>query len=200
MDFKERLLENPSIYRLWSKNLDAQKYIALRHVLPSVEGLRVLDVGCGPATNSSWFDPSGYLGVDHNPEYIDLASKRFPELSFALQDASALDLGSRKFDLILVNSLLHHLTDEQGRSMLNSLVQALVPAGSVVINEPLIPQDGCWVKELMMRSDRGAYFRSHAEYRNLFAPIYTVAAEHPYEMRLFGVAGWSMVVFKLTVP
>jgi SAM-dependent methyltransferase len=199
MNLKESLLENPLVYGLWSKPLDAQKYVALRQILPNVEGLRVLDVGCGPATNTSWFDANGYFGIDYNPAYIELASKRFPERSFAVQDAAALDLGGRQFDLVLVNSLLHHLTDDQGRSMLKSFTPALAPNGFVILNEPLIPPRGSWFKELMMKGDRGAFFRSYPQYLDLFAPAYAVAAEHPYDMRLLGLAGWSMMVFKLAL-
>jgi ubiquinone/menaquinone biosynthesis C-methylase UbiE len=199
MNLKDSLLENPLVYGLWSKPLDTQKHDALRQVLPHREGLRVLDVGCGPATNTGWFDADGYFGIDYNPAYIEQASRRFPERSFAVQDAAALDVGGRQFDLVLVNSLLHHLTDDQGKSMLAALAPALAPNGFVILNEPLIPPRGSWFKQFMMKGDRGAFFRSHTQYLDLFAPAYTVAAEHAYEMRLLGLAGWSMMIFKLVL-
>jgi SAM-dependent methyltransferase len=199
MNLKDSLLEHPLVYALWSKPLDAQKHEALRRVLPNRDGLRVLDVGCGPATNTDWFAPDGYFGIDYNPAYIEQASRRFPDRSFAVQDAAALEVGTRQFDLVLVNSLLHHLTDDQGKRMLAALAPALAPNGFVLLNEPLIPSRGSWFKHLMMRGDRGAFFRSHPQYLSLFAPTYTVTTEHAYEMRLLGLAGWSMMVFKLAL-
>ncbi len=96
------------------------------HVLanaPAEKPLRVLDVGCGPAdipimianARPQW----QILAVDASSPMLQVAAKKAAHqlarnIRFRLADAKQLpsDLGS--FDLIISNSLLHHLPDVTG--------------------------------------------------------------------------------------
>ncbi len=66
---------------------------------------RVLHVGCECGDLLAAVSPSYGVGVDENPEAIDSAKKRFPNLHFHVMDPHELKL-NEKFDYILIcNSL-----------------------------------------------------------------------------------------------
>ena len=86
-------MENVSAYRIWQAPF-AEKKLApiLRHNdLGAVR--RVLDVGCGPGTNTRHFATSDYLGVDLNEKYVEYARAKFGRTFVA---ADVTDLRSRR--------------------------------------------------------------------------------------------------------
>ena len=65
------------MYGLWQMPFASAKFAPVKqHGAPSA-ARRVLDVGCGPGTNTRFFPKSDYLGLDINPRYIDQAERRF---------------------------------------------------------------------------------------------------------------------------
>src|SRR5260370_25127051 len=71
-----RLMDHPLVYRLWMAPFAERKlgpFIA-RNDLSRVHS--VLDVGCGPGTNTHHFAGVDYLGIDFNPAYIETARRR----------------------------------------------------------------------------------------------------------------------------
>src|SRR5206468_6323559 len=70
-------LEHTLAYRLWQAPFADKKLAPLfaHQDLRSVR--RVLDVGCGPGTNTRHFERTGYLGVDINESYIADARRRY---------------------------------------------------------------------------------------------------------------------------
>jgi SAM-dependent methyltransferase len=193
---KDSILESPLGYRLWSAPLIAPKIAAINSLLQKAgktQG-RFLDVGCGPGSNSPFFGAYfNYLGVDINPAYIQQAQHKHPSMKFAVADATALALEGLAFDVVLMNSLIHHLDDSGARTLLESLRPQLNPGGVVIAQEPLIPQQGEWFKHRLMRADRGKYFRQLTAWHQLYTSSgYTIAAEEYYTIRLLGVPGWNM--------
>lgn len=99
--------------------------------LKSLRPLRVLDLGCGPGQDAGLFDDRErfiYLGVDINPRYISTA-RRLYRLDFLQADATALTVGERGYDIVLINSLMHHLDDGQLRALLGTAREALSESG-----------------------------------------------------------------------
>ena len=71
-----RLLERPGVYLAWQRPFVSSKLGPVwRHNERSAIR-RVLDVGCGPGTNSAEFVGLDYLGVDLNPAYIEHARRK----------------------------------------------------------------------------------------------------------------------------
>ena len=76
MKLHARVMENTLAYRLWQAPFAEQKLAPLfaHNDLRAVR--RVLDVGCGPGTNTPHFADADYLGIDFNAAYIDSARRR----------------------------------------------------------------------------------------------------------------------------
>ena len=88
----------------------------------------VLDLGCGPGTNTINFKGIDYLGVDINESYITYARHRF-DRPFLVADVTTTFLTGRHFDLVLVNSLFHHLDDRSVQKCLANIADWLAPGG-----------------------------------------------------------------------
>src|SRR5262249_30274864 len=102
--FIERLLEHPAVYAAWQAPFASQKFKPVERHIRHRDVRRVLDVGCGPGTNSARFAAADYVGVDINDRYLAIArarcSGRFVQAD--LQNADLSSLGT--FDTVLVNS------------------------------------------------------------------------------------------------
>ena len=122
------ILDLSWVYLAWQAPFVEQKLVPFRRRHPAAPFRRILDIGCGPGTNTRAFlqtDPN-YLGVDLNAGYIASAKRRFGDALFMVGDASQLDIPSGEhFDCIFINSMLHHMDDEQVRSLLRSTRKAL---------------------------------------------------------------------------
>ena len=83
-------------------------------------GLKVLDVGCGPASITldvaRRIPPGTIVGVDHNVESVQGATKTAARLgqdnaSFQAADATQLPFPDDSFDLVYSHALLEYLVD-----------------------------------------------------------------------------------------
>ena len=71
MKLTDWLLERPLVYQLWQKPFVEQKLTPILRRGDITRARRVLDVGCGPGTNTSQFGNADYIGIDINPSYIE---------------------------------------------------------------------------------------------------------------------------------
>jgi trans-aconitate methyltransferase len=189
----EALLSNPLVYRLHAAGVDRPKLTAIRKFRSDYSGLKVLDLGCGPGNTAHIFSGADYTGVDINESYITVAREKHPELNFIVGDVNRVEWGTG-FDIILINSLLHHLDDNEASKILVKSVAALKETGKVIIQEPLIPGKDEWSYRLMMMLDRGNYFRSLSDWKNLLdqAGLYPEEIFF-YQLRVFGFKNYHMV-------
>jgi len=195
-NLKNRFLESPIGYEILSTPFNRPKIRAIERMLKRNGGRKgsILDVGCGPAVNAAFFSDWNYLGIDLNPEYIKVAKTKFPGLQFEVADAADLTLDDKKFDVILINSLLHHLNDEECGGLLSGIRHTLGKDSSVIVQEPIKPDENERVMRFMMNNDRGDYFRTLDEWKNTFGSNgYTVTSEEFYPMKIAGmIVGWRM--------
>lgn len=195
MTLAESFLEHTVVYRLWQAPFAEQKFApVLQH--NDLRGVRrVLDVACGPGTNTHHFAGSDYLGVDINERYIRNARKRHGRTFIAADVREyGLDTGE-KFDFILVNSFLHHLNDEEVRGILSSVRRLLTPDGHAHILELVLPPNYCPAR-LLARCDRGKYARPLEQWRAIFTECFDPDRFDPYPLTGLGVTLWNMVYFK----
>ena len=100
---------------------------------------RVLDVGCGPGTNTSHFAHTYYLGIDHNLRYLQHARRRHGR-DFLVADITRPALApAARFDFILINSFLHHMDTPSARGLLSQLSALLTEDGHVHILDLVLP-------------------------------------------------------------
>ncbi len=156
------------------------------------KGDRILDIGCGPGFLSKRLQGTDYVGFDVDRNYISYAQSkynRFGTFHAAEFDRQWLDK-LEKFDLVLMNGLLHHLDDAAARSLLELSGNALKPDGRI------FTLDGCYqahqgaIAKWFLDSDRGKFVRSPKGYADLVpqglklvrAPIHEDYMYIPYSM------------------
>lgn len=114
------------------------------------ERARVLDFGCGPGQIpimiAKRWPGMKVLGVDAGPNMIEQARKDTAAASVSV-DYAVLRLGPQgdarlpyvdgEFDIVLCNSVMHHLDDPVGT--LNELARVASPRGAVLVRDLLRP-------------------------------------------------------------
>jgi SAM-dependent methyltransferase len=80
----------------------------------ALRGARVLDVGCGPGSDSETFAERGYdvTGLDMTPSFLDSAWGNVPAARFALGDMRHLPFESDSFDGVWACASLLHVPRE----------------------------------------------------------------------------------------
>lgn len=195
MALKNRLLASPLAYRLWQAPFAERKLAPVLACNDLQQVRRVLDVGCGPGTNASHFQHTTYLGLDLNPKYIDAARRTFKG-DFQVADVTRGQVASAgRFDFILVNSLLHHLGDEETRLLLSSLAPLLASDGHVHVLDLVLPERAGLARTLA-RWDRGHHARPLGRWGELFREHFEQVVFQPYALRVLGQPLWNMVYFK----
>jgi SAM-dependent methyltransferase len=125
------------------KGLDAAgEWPALRALLPPMQNLRVVDLGCGYGWFCRWAREQGatsILGLDLSEKMLARAAETTPDPAITYQraDLSALTLPPASFDLAYSSLALHYLPTLA--PLFTSVHNALAPAGRFVfsIEHPL---------------------------------------------------------------
>jgi hypothetical protein len=96
--------------------------------------------------------------------------------------------------MVLVNSLLHHLDDDETHRTLASLPPLVTRGGAVHILDLVLPDEFSPARA-MAKLDRGRYARPVERWRTIFRTHFTEQVFVPYTF-----AGlWSMVYFRGSV-
>lgn len=115
----------------------APEWPALRSMLPSLKGLRVLDLGCGFGAFARWAREVGadsVLGVDLSEKMLDRARAHTqdPGVIYCQASIENLALPDASFDLVYSSLVLHYLEDFGAVCMI--LRKLLVPGGHLVFS------------------------------------------------------------------
>ncbi len=196
-----RLLEVPWIYNTFQKLAGAERtrreFVA-QYIAP-LKGQRVLDVGCGPATNLNWW-PEGvqYVGCDLSDEYIEFAKKKFGNRGefYAAPVGKLNDLGLKPFDAVIAMALLHHLTDDEVRTFCDEALSVLKPGGMLITLDPSYADGDSWLTRLFTSKDRGRYVRTAEEYQKLLGTRFVRQTCHVKRFRLFLIVNQSMTTIQ----
>ena len=107
-----------------------------KELLPSLEGLRVLDVGCARGGFPRDLAQRGarVTAVDLSPAAIDFTRPKLEPLGgvACVADATALPFERGEFDAAVALETLHHVADPEG--VLDELVRVTRPGGRIVIS------------------------------------------------------------------
>lgn len=190
-----RLMENTLAYRVWQAPFAEQKLAPLYAHNDVARARRVLDVGCGPGTNTAHFAHADYLGIDFNPSYIESARERYGR-EFVVADVTKYEVApDQRFDLILANSLFHHIDTASTQRILAHLATLLSDDGHVHVFDLVLPERAS-VSRLLARADRGEFPRPVDEWRTLFSAAFEPVVFEPYPLGAAGMTLWNMVYFK----
>jgi ubiquinone/menaquinone biosynthesis C-methylase UbiE len=122
----------------WNANLYDEKHSFVSHfggdlveLLAPQTGEKILDLGCGTGDLANKLNQLGVhiIGVDKSENMVQQAQKKYPALTFKVQDA--VNLGySNEFDAVFSNATLHWVKAPQ--PALQSIYHALKPGGRFV--------------------------------------------------------------------
>jgi ubiquinone/menaquinone biosynthesis C-methylase UbiE len=88
---------------------------ALRNLKDATDGASVLEIGCSSGYYAEVFDIAGlplkYTGCDYSEPFIALAKERYPDLSFDVEDATALHYPDNAFDIVVSGGCLLHIPE-----------------------------------------------------------------------------------------
>ena len=155
----QNIYDNPAFFEGYS-HLDrsveglagAAEWPSLQALLPPMDGLKVVDLGCGYGWFCRWAREQGattVLGLDVSEMMLGraIASTPDPAITYARADLEKLDLPEAAFDLAYSSLALHYVEDLSG--LLGTVHRALVPGASMVfsIEHPIYmaPTNPGWV-------------------------------------------------------
>ena len=195
MSLAASILEHSLVYRTWQTPFAGQKFapVLAHNSLHRVR--RVLDVACGPGTNTKYFARAEYLGIDFNEHYIQDARRRHGR-SFLVADARNYATATEeRFDFVLVNSFLHHLNTKDVLEVLTHLRSLLTEDGHIHMLELVLP-DKPSIARLLAHWDRGKFARPLEEWQHLFEELFEPVVFERYRLTGMGATLWNMVYFK----
>jgi SAM-dependent methyltransferase len=170
------LLPSPWVYLLsqWAGGFMNARKRAVEEYVPLYDGMRVLDIGCGPAYIIDYLPKCTYVGFDIDEKSIAHAQQKYVGnhtffcRPFDREQAERVG----RCDLVLMLGLLHHLTDDEARTVLDLARDSLDGRGV------LLTLDGCYVpgqsviSKCLLDKDRGSFVRDASGYRGLFEGIF----------------------------
>lgn len=173
------LLSHPIVYRTFQRLMGpptARRHLVASFIRPA-DGMKVLDIGCGPADILDDLPAVEYHGFDISPAYIASAGERYGARGrFTCKILDRDDLhGLPKFDVALALGLLHHLDDGEALEVMRLAAAALQPGGRLVTIDPVLEPGQHPLARFLVRRDRGQNVRERAGYeglaRQVFGPV-----------------------------
>lgn len=125
--------------------------------LPPLQGLSILEVGCGPGDFAIYLASQGanVTAVDFSPKAIEIAQEKTSCqekcVNFQVADAQSLPFDSNSFDLVVSCECLEHVPTPQ--LALNEISRVLKPSGKLVLttenysNAMLLYWLACWLRK-----------------------------------------------------
>ena len=112
--------------------------------LGRLEGLRVLDLGCGRGRWSAEFVRRGarVTGVDWSAEALEQARQRVPQAMFARMPVSELEFPEHSFDVVNCVTVIQHLPHDIQTAVLREAARVLTPGGRLSLVELTAGQPG----------------------------------------------------------
>ncbi len=88
---------------------------SLRALPDMAPGMSLLEIGCSSGYYSEVIDIAGlplkYTGCDYSDAFIRLARGKYPDIEFAVEDATALHYPDRSFDIVVSGCCLLHIPE-----------------------------------------------------------------------------------------
>ncbi len=131
-----------------SRNFSWQGWSKFLQFLPKKQNLQILDIACGNGRFVDFLQQNfnlnfSYLGLDSSGELLEIARKKYPKVKFELVDLvekllknekQIIDI-QKKFDLIVVFGLTHHLASTKLKELLfKNLKMSLSDGGLIIVS------------------------------------------------------------------
>ena len=167
--------------RFWEGTKDHdvnQNYAALQTRLPGIEGVKILDFGCGPGRDLKHFAVRGYTatGLDGCPSFCDMA-REYSGCEVWQQDFLELSLPTSEFHGIFANASLFHIPKKRLLISLEKLHSSLIDEGILFCSNPRGDRE-------YFDGTRYGNYMEFGEYKTFFEEAGFEIVEHYY--RPFG--------------
>ena len=140
---------------------------------------KVLDIGCGTGEILEFLPESvEYTGCDISEKYISHARRKYGMKGswFAIPVADLTAESNEKYDLVLANGVLHHLSDSEVIHLCQVAYSALRNGGRFVAYDCCLDKGCSKVAELIIRSDRGKAIRTSSGYLALVNSVFKISS------------------------
>lgn len=163
------VLSHPAVYSAFQQFMGAtrDRKLYVEDYLQPLDGMRILDIGCGPADILAHLPDVSYYGFDISERYIEMARSRFAgrNAKFHCKLMTPADLaGLPHFDRVIAIGLLHHLDDASALELMRMVSARLAPGGRMVTLDPCLTGDQNPVARWLVKSDRGQNVRTREGY------------------------------------
>lgn len=176
------VLSHPFVYDSFQNicGAHAARIKFANEVIRAKPGERVLDLGCGTAEILRYLPKEiSYHGFDISEPYIRAARERYGTRGLFEVDILDPVKAARlpKFDVVLTIGVLHHLSDDEAKSLFATAQAALKPGGRFISADPCLVDGQNPIARLLIKKDRGQNVRSEAGYlevaHGVFANAYS---------------------------
>jgi ubiquinone/menaquinone biosynthesis C-methylase UbiE/glycosyltransferase involved in cell wall biosynthesis len=109
----------------------------VRPRLGSLQGLKLLDVGCGTGTTDRYLSRRVHAlhGVDISEEMLVKAQRNVPKAKFSWYDGEKLPFADETFDVAVAICVLHHVPVSKKFKLVSEMVRVTRPEGVVAVFE-----------------------------------------------------------------
>ncbi len=110
-----------------------------RDILPKSKEATILDIGCGMGFFLKFLQSSGFsnsVGIDLSPEQVDTAQTFGVKGARLCRWQDFLPEHIEKFDFIMLDNVIEHLTKDEIVELLKCMLASLKPGGKVYISTP----------------------------------------------------------------
>jgi trans-aconitate 2-methyltransferase len=185
---------NPDQYHKFQAERAAPFY-DLMALVPPAEGLRVVDLGCGPgeltAALADYLPDSDVLGIDSSPEMLAKAAQYArPGLRFEQGDLATL---TGAFDVVFSNAAVQWVEDHA--RLLPHLWSLVAPGGRIAAQ---MPSNHHHFSQRVVRELAGT--EPYRSALNGFVRLSPVLPVDEYAERLYALGGVDLVVFEKVYP
>src|SRR5262245_13523377 len=140
----QNIYDNPDFFEGYSQFrrsheglTGAPEWPVLRSMLPTLQDLRVLDLGCGFGAFSRWVREMGaesVIGVDLSRKMLDRAQSltQDPRITYLLANIENLQLPDTCFELVYSSLALHYVNNF--KAVCAAIRRLLVPGGHFIFS------------------------------------------------------------------
>jgi len=128
----------------------------------------VIDVGSGLSTIIEGLPSINYYGYDINRAHIKYAKKKYFKKNFHFYCKRLTKneiLGLPKFDCALLLGIVHHLNDNEFKTMISLIKKSLKKNGKILILDNVITQKQNFISKFLIKRDKGDNIRNLNQFK-----------------------------------
>jgi SAM-dependent methyltransferase len=179
MTFRDAILGRSRLFKLFGRIAsNANRDVLVEEYIRPIAGEHVLDIGCGYGDLSSRLHDVIYIGIDMSPKYIRHANQHYGNFGRFIcgditNESAFENLGH--FDIVAIIGVLHHLSDNDCRTLLSFTRRILNSTGRLITLDGVFTEDQSALARLFLRLDRGRFIRMEEHYRNLISEQFDIS-------------------------